>query len=76
MDNSGYTRKDENPQHGYAVALASYISGDGRFQHVVVTSAPGNPSLKFTDPGFVEFQHLNSDLKYIFLVIHRRYILC
>ena len=66
MDNSWYTYKEENPQYGYAVALASYISGDGSRQHVVVTSAPGNPSFRFTDPGFVEFQQLNSDITYVF----------
>ena len=47
-----YTRKEENAQFGYAVELAGLGSG------VVIVSAPGNPSFKFTDPGFVEVQNI------------------
>ena len=49
--------KNENPQFGYAVDLIGPI--DGRIQFVAV-SAPGNPSFKFSDPGFVEIQNLQN----------------
>ena len=51
-----YTKKSENPQFGYDVAVMTFpLQGIS----TVALSAPGGASIEFADPGFVEWQNLN-----------------
>ena len=59
MDNSWYTSLTQVPQFGYAVDLAAFYYESGPGEAIVLVSAPGNPSLKVPDPGFIEWQQLN-----------------
>ena len=58
-----YQTKADNPQFGYDVASVFINNGPNKEDTpAVLVSAPGNPSIEFADPGFVEMQNLKRSI--------------